>query len=111
MEQEESILSRVILLCDRQRMSPPTSLRAEPEGLVAVIVFSGGTPAVTIIPARSGAAVILLSLEVEGEFTGSALRVAAQGEEHCKTKIEKCYRESLNISHGTYLTFIQRSHT
>ena len=92
-------------------MSPPTSLRAESEGLVAVIVFSGGTPAVTIIPARSGAAVILLSLEVEGEFTGSPLRVAAQGEEHCKTNIKKRYRESLNISHSTYFTFIQRSHT
>lgn len=61
-------------------MTPPTSFRAEPEGFVSVIALSGGTPAVSIIPARRGASVILLSLKGEGEFARSTLCVATQGE-------------------------------
>lgn len=59
---------------------PPTSFRAEPIGCVTVIVVSGGTPSVTIVPALSGASVILLSLKGEGEFTWSAISVSTQGE-------------------------------
>lgn len=70
-------------------MTPPTSFWAEPEGFVLVIVLSGGTPAVTIIPAGSGAFLILLSQEDEGEFTCSALCVSTNGEQYCKTNIHK----------------------
>lgn len=68
-------------------LTAPTGFGAEPEGFVYVIVFCRGTPAVAIVPAWSGASIVLLSHEGEGEFTGSAFCVAAQGEEHCKTHI------------------------
>lgn len=70
-------------------MTPPTSFRAEPKGLVHIIVLGGGAPSVAVVPARGGASVILLSLKGEGEFARRTLSVATQGEKHCKTNIKK----------------------
>lgn len=75
-------------------MTPPTSLRAEAVGFVTVIVLRSGTPAIAIIPALSGASIILLSLKGEGEFTWRTFTVSAQGKEYCKTNIDK-YKEVL----------------
>lgn len=61
-------------------MAPPTRFRAEPEGFVTVIVLSSGTPAVTVVPALSGASVILVPLKGEGELAWRALCVASHGE-------------------------------
>lgn len=67
-------------------MTPPTSFRAEPVAFVTVIVLSSGTPAVTIISALSGAAVILLTLKGEGKFTWRAVSVSTQREQYCRKK-------------------------
>lgn len=68
----------------REQKTRPTRFRAEAVGLVPVIVVSGGTPAISIIPTLSGAAVIAFPLKVEGEFTRRAVSVTTKGKEYCK---------------------------
>lgn len=68
---------------------PLTGFRAEAIGFVLVIILSCCTPAIAVISARGGAAVILLTLEGEGEFTWGAIGVSTQGEEHCNAKVER----------------------
>lgn len=63
-----------------------TGFGTEAEGFVRVVVLGRGAPAVAIVPASCGTAVILLSLKGEWEFTCSPLGVTPQGEEHCKKK-------------------------
>lgn len=70
-------------------MTPPTSFRAEAIGFVPVVVLSSGTPAVAIISALSGAAVILITLKGEGEFTWRALCVSTQREQYCRKQPKK----------------------
>ena len=64
----------------------PTRFRTETEGLVAVVVVSGGTPAVPIVPASGGAAIVRVTLEGERELAGGTICVASKGEQHCNTK-------------------------
>lgn len=82
------------LVCYREGETPlgldsmnwePTCFRAEPVGLVIVIVLSRSTPAVAVVTPLSGATIIVLPLEREGELTGSSVRVSTQGEQHCNT--------------------------
>lgn len=73
----------------REQRKTPTSFRAKAIGLVTVIVLSGGTPAVSIIPALRGAAVVAFSLKAEGEFTRRALSVTTKGEKYCKNRKKK----------------------
>lgn len=68
-------------------MTFSTSFRAEAIGCVPVVVLSCGAPAVTIISALSGAAVILFPLKGEGEFTRSPISIPSQGEQHCEGKL------------------------
>ena len=63
-----------------------TGLWAEPVLGVAVVVLRGSTPAVAIVAALGGAAVINGPLEGEGELAGRAVGIAPQGEQHCRNK-------------------------
>lgn len=65
-----------------------TCFRTEAEAFVHIVVLSSGAPAVAIVPAGRGAAVISLSLKGEGEFTRCPLSVTTQGEENCEKMSE-----------------------
>lgn len=62
-----------------------TSFGTEPITLVAVVVLGGSTPTVAIITALSGATVILVPLEREGELAGGSIGISTQCKQHCST--------------------------
>ena len=84
-----------------------TGLWAESVLRVAVVVLRGPTPAVPVVAALCGAAVINRPLEREGELAGRTVGVAPQGKQHCGNT----FRRLLGIGRmAWYLLYTVHTH-
>lgn len=77
-----------------------TCLRTESIRLVTVIIFSGGTPTVPIIPAWGGATIIFISLESEWELTRCSICISTQCEQDCNTGRNTILKESVIVTYS-----------
>ena len=82
-----------------------TGLWAESILGVAVVVLCGSTPAVPVVAALRGAAVINRPLEREGELAGRAVGITPQGEQHCRNT----FKILLGMAGGWHGIFILSS--